>query len=302
MRKPPDERLKSQARTPAKAGGQSKNPARTRAHAGGGSKEEAGPRPAPGNGRGDSGSPARAGAQTESAIEPRPAPGRGDRAHVPERRCILTGAHDARGALIRLALAPDGAILPDVRAKAPGRGAWIGVDRAALERAVTNGKLKGALARAFKSGEVRIAVDLPARIEDALRQALLDRLGLEARAGTLLTGSERIEDKARKGEVSLLLHAEDAGEDGNRKLDQALRVGKDGRENGPRPLVIPAGRAILSLALGRQNVVHIALIDRAAAARVQHALDRWRAFSGADGQAFSSRVPSPGDAENAEKQ
>jgi hypothetical protein len=36
----------------------------------------------------------------------------------------------------------------------------------------------------------------------------------------------------------------------------------------------------LSLALGRQNVVHIALIDRAAAARVKHALDRWRAFIG----------------------
>ena len=28
----------------------------------------------------------------------------------------------------------------------------------------------------------------------------------------------------------------------------------------------------------RQNVVHIAMIDRGAAARVRHALDRWRAF------------------------
>ncbi|HYW15283.1 MAG TPA: DUF448 domain-containing protein, partial [Allosphingosinicella sp.] len=47
-------------------------------------------------------------------------------------------------------------------------------------------------------------------------------------------------------------------------------------------LVIPAERAILSLALGRQNVVHIAIIDRAAAARVEHALGRWRAFIGSD--------------------
>jgi predicted RNA-binding protein YlxR (DUF448 family) len=307
MRKPPNERLTSQARTPA---GRS----RPKVNAGGQSKEATGPRLSPGNGRDDFGSPAKAGAQTDSATEPQGgapnalsgaqrspivAPGRSNRAHVPERRCILTGAHDARDALIRLALAPDGAILPDVRAKAPGRGAWIGIDRAALEKALANGKLKGALARAFKSGEVRIPDDLPARIEDALRQALLDRLGLEARAGTLLTGSERIEDKARKGEVRLLLHAEDAGEDGNRKLDQALRVGSEGREKSPRPLVIPAGRAILSLALGRQNVVHIALIDRAAAARVEHALDRWRAFIGANGQAFSSRVASPGDPENA---
>jgi hypothetical protein len=36
----------------------------------------------------------------------------------------------------------------------------------------------------------------------------------------------------------------------------------------------------LSLALGRQNVVHVAIIDRAAAQRVRHALERWRAFIG----------------------
>ncbi|HLL31751.1 MAG TPA: DUF448 domain-containing protein, partial [Allosphingosinicella sp.] len=87
-----------------------------------------------------------------------------------------------------------------------------------------------------------------------------------------------IENAARKGEVHLLLHAADAGEDGNRKLDQAWRVG----EGRPQGLVIPAERAILSLALGRQNVVHIAIIDRAAAARVEHALGRWRAFIGSE--------------------
>lgn len=198
--------------------------------------------------------------------------------HAPERKCILSGAHDARENLVRLALGPDGEILPDVRAKAPGRGAWIGVSRAELEKARANGKLKGALARAFKTGDLRIPDDLAERIEAALRQAALDRLGLEARAGTLLTGTEKIEVAARRGEVRLLLHAADAGEDGVRRLDQALRVGESEGE----PLVIPAARPILSLALGRQNVVHIALIDRAAAARVTHALDRWRAFIGPD--------------------
>jgi uncharacterized protein len=66
---------------------------------------------------------------------------------APERRCILTGAHDARDTLLRLALSPDGDVVPDVLARAPGRGAWIGVDRAALETALAKGKLKGALAR-----------------------------------------------------------------------------------------------------------------------------------------------------------
>jgi predicted RNA-binding protein YlxR (DUF448 family) len=220
----------------------------------------------------------------------------------PERTCILSRAAYPRDSLIRLALSPDGELLPDVRAKAPGRGAWLGVDRSTLEDAQAKGRLRGALARAFKGAPVRVPDDLGERIETALRQAALDRLGLEARAGTLLTGSEKIDVACRKGEVQLLLHARDASEDGNRKLDQALRVG--GRaEGGPsakstqsgaaggveglgtgegQGLVIPAERAILSLALGRQNVVHIALIDRGAAARVRHALDRWRAFIGPD--------------------
>jgi uncharacterized protein len=216
-------------------------------------------------------------ASLRSSTHPQPLPSR-EGGHVAERKCILSGEHDAREALIRLALSPEGEVLPDVRAKAPGRGAWIGVDRETLEAARAKGRLRGALARAFKGAPLSIPDDLAQQIEAALRQAALDRLGLEARAGTLLTGSERIENAARRGEVHLLLHAADAGEDGNRKLDQAWRVG----EGRPQGLVIPAERAILSLALGRQNVVHIAIIDRAAAARVEHALGRWRAFIGSE--------------------
>jgi predicted RNA-binding protein YlxR (DUF448 family) len=210
--------------------------------------------------------------------------------HVPERKCILSGEHGARARLIRLAVSPDGEVLPDIRAKAPGRGAWIGVDRPTLEAAINKGKLKGALSRAFKTGALTIPVNLGERVESALRQALLDRLGLEARAGTLLTGSEKIETAARQGKVHLLLHSSDAGEDGTRKLDQAQRVGS--REDdedwlppaqGQAPgVVFPLDRAILSLALGRQNVVHIAIVDRAAAARVTDALERWRLFIGPD--------------------
>ena len=48
----------------------------------------------------------------------------------PERTCILSGEAAPRDALIRLAISPDGLVLPDVLAKAPGRGAWIGVSRA----------------------------------------------------------------------------------------------------------------------------------------------------------------------------
>jgi len=207
---------------------------------------------------------------------PPPPHGKGDT----ERTCVLSGKKAPREALIRLALGPDNMIAPDIRAKAPGRGAWIGVDRATLEEAITKGKLGKALARAFKTA-VNIPADLADQIEKALERATLDRLGLEARAGALLTGADRIADQARKGAVHLLLHAADAAEDGSRRLDQALRVGLDQiGVSDVRGLALPVTRSILSMALGRENVVHVALIAPAAAARVSHALSRWRSFIG----------------------
>jgi predicted RNA-binding protein YlxR (DUF448 family) len=214
--------------------------------------------------------------------------------HTPERKCILSGAHAARDDLIRLALSPDGEIWPDVRARAPGRGAWIGVDRPTLEKAQARGKLKGALARAFKTGDVSVPDSLGERIEAALRQAALDRLGLEAKSSNLVLGAERIETAARRGQVALLIHAADASDEGRRKLDQAWRVGREEEGSGAQGLVFPVGRAILSLALGRENVVHVAIIDRAAAARVSHALGRWRAFIGREDGLSAATAEMPG--------
>ena len=198
--------------------------------------------------------------------------------HVPERTCILTRRKGTKDELIRLALGPDGTVAPDVRARAPGRGAWIGATRAELDEANAKGKLKAALQRAFKTHAVTVPADLGERTEGALRKYALDRLGMEARASNLINGAERVESAARSGKVHLLIHAADAGEDGNRSLDQAWRVG-GGEQQG---MIFPEPRTILSLALGRENVVHVALTDPAAASRVRHALARWRAFTGPD--------------------
>jgi predicted RNA-binding protein YlxR (DUF448 family) len=203
----------------------------------------------------------------------------------PERKCILSGDHGPRAALIRLAIAPEGPdgtceVLPDVLARAPGRGAWIAVPRADLENALAKGKLKGAMARAFKGAPLNIPDDLADRIEAALTRAFTDRLGLELKAGKLLMGSDRIAEKARMGRVAWLAHAADAGEDGSRKLDQAFRVGTDAEGSGARGVTLPLDRATLSVALGRDNVVHLALADSAAAARISAALHRLLHFQG----------------------
>lgn len=195
-----------------------------------------------------------------------------------ERRCILSGETAARDALVRLAISPDGDVLPDAQAKAPGRGAWITPDGQALENAVAKGHLKGALARAFKGAKLSIPDNLSALVEAALRRHVTDRLGLEMRGGNIVLGSNRIAEQARGGAVALLLHASDASEDGRKKLDQAWRVGMEAEGSGSRGTVLPLDREALSVALGRENVVHLGVAghdrDRRAADRVERAVSR----------------------------
>ena len=215
----------------------------------------------------------------------------------PERRCILSGETAPRETLVRLVASPAGLVLPDAQEKAPGRGAWIGVSRDEFAEAQAKGRLKGALSRAFKTGDLELAGNLPELVENALTRVLLDRLGLEMRAGSLILGTQRIAEAARGGAVALLLHASDASEDGRKKLDQAWRVGRELEGSGERGVELPLDRDALSVALGRDNVVHLALADEAAAARVMKALTRLTHYLGHDLPAADGRVSARADDE-----
>jgi predicted RNA-binding protein YlxR (DUF448 family) len=220
----------------------------------------------------------------------------------PERKCILSGSHGAPGELVRLAISPPGpdgvcVVLPDVQARAPGRGAWIGVSRAELEKAQAKGKLKGALLRAFgkslDGATLSVPDDLPERIETALTRLVTDRLGLEMKSGKVLLGSDRIAEQARAGRVAWLGHAADAAADGSGKLDQAWRVGREAEGSGLGGTILPLDRMALSVALGRDNVVHLALTEVAAANRIAAPLKRLLQFRG---QAETNEYETTGNA------
>ena len=207
----------------------------------------------------------------------------------------MSGQLGERATLIRLALGPDGNVAPDLQAKAPGRGAWIGVTSEELTKAQGKGKLAGALRRAFKTNDVSVIDDLSGRITRGLEKAFLDRLGLEARAGNLILGAEKIDSAARSGQVALLLHASDASLDGSGKRDQAWRVGMEAEGSGKGGIKLPVDRDVISAALGRQNAVHVALIDKKAAERVMHHLGRWLNFNGCSNAPLDSEADSAAD-------
>jgi uncharacterized protein len=192
---------------------------------------------------------------------------------TPERKCIISGVHGTPEELLRLALGPDGEVGADFAAKLPGRGAWMSINRLGLETAISKGKFKGALARAFRveAGALTLDAGFADTVARGLQARALSRLGLEKRAGLVVSGSDQVENGLRKGKVWLVIHAGDAAEDGMRKL-------RGGPEPQHRTVQIPCTRDELGLALGREAVVHAAVLDSAAARRCLIDIRRWLAY------------------------
>src|SRR5258706_1182133 len=176
-----------------------------------------------------------------------------------ERRCIVTGEVLPEARLLRFVLSPDGQIVPDVEAKLPGRGIWVSADRTLIAQAVA----KRLFSRAAKASATADS-GLPERTELRLVERILAHLGLARRAGELILGFDSVDKALRSANPpALIIEAAEAAADGRRKLQAAAT------SRGHVPFVIGAlTNAELSLALGRENVVHAALKPGRIAERV----------------------------------
>ena len=167
-----------------------------------------------------------------------------------QRRCIVSGDVLPDSKLIRFVVSPDGQVTPDIAAKLPGRGIWVGASKAALTTAIR----KGLFAKAAKAN-VKIADDLVTRVEDLLVARIQSDLGMARRAGLLLMGFDTVL-RALQSDAppALLIEASDGAGDGKRKLFGASHA---------RSLKIQTIECLtsadLSVAVGRENVIHAAL-------------------------------------------
>ncbi|HEV8678305.1 MAG TPA: RNA-binding protein [Stellaceae bacterium] len=163
----------------------------------------------------------------------------------PQRRCIVTGEIGDRGALLRFVVGPDGAIVPDIEARLPGRGLWLSPRRDIVDRAVAT----RIFARAARR-PVAAAPELADRIESLLARRCCDGLGLARRAGVAVAGFDRVSDALRRGKVALLLTALDGAAAGRGKLAGLAH-------DVPAASVLTA--AELGAAFGRERIVHAAV-------------------------------------------
>ncbi len=171
----------------------------------------------------------------------------------PERTCIVTRRKGAPDEFIRFVVGPDHAVVPDLRCKLPGRGAWVTAEKAVIAEAVKRKSFK----RAFKS-EVEVLPTLADLIDGLMEKDALQALALANKAGRVVAGSTKVQGSIGPKVPAALVHASDGSADGLRKVEAAVR-----RLMGDEADAIPRIRDFrsdqLDLALGRTNVIHAAV-------------------------------------------
>ena len=187
-------------------------------------------------------------------------------AAVTVRLCIATRKVRPVAELIRFVAGPDGAVVPDLKRRLPGRGVWVTARRRIVEEAVR----RHVFGRGFKT-DVRASTDLPDALDRLLEQSALNSLSIAHKAGLVILGFARVETAVAAAPLAALIRARDAGAESGRRLVATL-----GRRTGgaaERKIVEAFTSAQLDLALGRLNVVHAALLAGRAG---ETFLVRWR--------------------------
>lgn len=176
--------------------------------------------------------------------------------------CHITGQQDEAANMLRFVRAPDGEWTPDLAEKLPGEAVWTG-----------NRKY---LVADLASREAAVA-DLAERVEKLMRRQLAALLGLARKAGKLVTGFAKTEAALKTGQAHLLVTASDAGEDGRQKLGRLAA-------HHNVPVFTDLTAAELTMALGRENVIHAGLIDVGWARNLIGESRRLAAYLGGEGQ------------------
>jgi predicted RNA-binding protein YlxR (DUF448 family) len=170
--------------------------------------------------------------------------------------------------LIRFAADPAGNIVPDLARRLPGRGVWIKAEKAAVAAAVKGNAFGRSLKRAVAADPA-----LPDRVEHHNEKRVLEALALANKAGLVTTGFQQVDELVGNGGAVLLIQAGDAALGGREKL--ARKFAAVQRAKGRHEAVVTSlSGEQLSLAMGRSNVVHAAVIHGGAANRFRDEAER----------------------------
>ncbi len=184
------------------------------------------------------------------------------------KRCAVSGEDLPEAALVRYAIGPAGEVLPDVSARAPGRGVWLKADRETVRLALR----RNAFSRSVKTA-VTAPPDLADRTEEALAASCLALLGFARRAGDVVMGFDQVTASLRKAQPAFRIEASDGARDGRRKIDALARGVWDGV-----PVAGCFSGEQIGVALGRDRVIHALVSHGGMANRLAAELRRLSGF------------------------
>ena len=199
-----------------------------------------------------------------------------------ERRCIVRGEVLSEDRLIRFAVSPDGEAIPDLAAVLPGRGIWVSADAKSIAMAVK----KNLFSKSAKAA-VKAAPDLGIRVEALLVARMQADLGMARRSGQIVSGFDQVLREIQSPvPPALVVEASDGAADGKRKLFAA------GHARGLKIETVEClSSAEISVAVGRENVIHAALKSGRLQERLSFDAKRLSGFRVVSGAADEKDAP-----------
>jgi len=186
-------------------------------------------------------------------LSPKVVPGK---RRVPHRTCIGCRETFEKRDLIRIVRSPEGRLVPDLKAKLPGRGVYLCNRPACLQKAVRKNLFSRALRSPVSASDLAGLEETICRL---LEEKVRSFLSVMRKGNQVVVGRESIAKKIKKKEVSLLLLAEESSE---------KRAGYEGKNI---PLRVFLSRDRLGGAVGKGPQPVLGILDE----RASLELVRW---------------------------
>ena len=180
-----------------------------------------------------------------------------------ERKCILEGVVKTTDDLLRFVVL-DNTLLPDFNKKLPGKGIYITNNQLSLKTAIEK-KLFNKAARHCLNVDVSL-VDV---VDNLLKKQALNSINIARKAGSLVSGFEKVKEAIKKNNVEFIIQASDAGHDGKEKIAFLAKSVE---------IFNLFSIDELDITLNKENTVHVAILRSDMSSMVYNNLKKYQNF------------------------
>jgi len=129
------------------------------------------------------------------------------------RKCIVTGEVMEKSHLLRFVVTPDRILVPDLHKKLSGKGIYVSSSYKHLKYAIE----KNLFAKVLKQN-VKVTNELLPIVENILHKNALNAISLARKSGDAVIGFDKVMEAVTLKKVDFILEANNAGNDGHKKL------------------------------------------------------------------------------------